>query len=207
MSVAQRERAALVATMRAVGPDAPTLCAGWTVRDLAAHLVVRERRPDAAPGILVAPLAGYTARVQRRIADTTPWAELLERVAAGPPPLSPFRLLDPLVNVTEMFIHHEDVRRAAPDWQPRALDPATTAALRRPLPLTARMALGRAPARVTLRTPDGAVAAVVGHGPALTLTGEPGELLLFLGGRDAARVAFDGDDALFAAVRTGRRGL
>ncbi|MGB8791572.1 MAG: TIGR03085 family protein, partial [Mycobacterium sp.] len=30
MSVAQRERAALVEILRAVGPDAPTLCEGWT---------------------------------------------------------------------------------------------------------------------------------------------------------------------------------
>ena len=29
-----------------VGPDAPTLCGDWTTRDLAAHLVMRERRPD-----------------------------------------------------------------------------------------------------------------------------------------------------------------
>ncbi|MFM7872077.1 MAG: maleylpyruvate isomerase N-terminal domain-containing protein, partial [Actinomycetota bacterium] len=35
------------------GPDAPTLCAGWTTRDLAAHIAVRERRPDAAAGILI----------------------------------------------------------------------------------------------------------------------------------------------------------
>ena len=50
MTAASRERAALVTTMRAVGPDAPTLCGDWTTRDLAAHLVLRERRPDAAPG-------------------------------------------------------------------------------------------------------------------------------------------------------------
>ena len=48
MSVAQDERARLVETMRAVGPDHPTLCGDWTTRDLAAHLVVRERRLDAA---------------------------------------------------------------------------------------------------------------------------------------------------------------
>ena len=61
MSVAQRERAALVATMRSVGPDAPTLCEGWTTRDLAAHLVIREYRVDAAPGILIPLFAGHTA--------------------------------------------------------------------------------------------------------------------------------------------------
>ena len=53
MTAAQRERSALVDTLRAVGPDAPTLCDGWKTRDLAAHLVVRERRLDATPGIMV----------------------------------------------------------------------------------------------------------------------------------------------------------
>ena len=38
MSHARDERSALVASLRDAGPDAPTLCAGWTTRDLAAHL-------------------------------------------------------------------------------------------------------------------------------------------------------------------------
>ena len=106
--------------MRAVGPDAPTLCGDWTTRDLAAHLVLRERRPDAAAGILISKLAGYTARKQKELTERTEWPDLLELVASGPPLYSPLKLLDPLVNTTEMFIHHEDVRRAAPGWQPRA---------------------------------------------------------------------------------------
>ena len=40
------------------GPDGPTLCEGWQTRDLAAHLVLRERRPDAAAGVMGGPLAG-----------------------------------------------------------------------------------------------------------------------------------------------------
>lgn len=55
---ARSERLALCETLRAVGPDAPTLCEGWLTRDLAAHLVLRESRPDAAPGIVVSALAG-----------------------------------------------------------------------------------------------------------------------------------------------------
>ena len=70
MTAASRERAALVNTMRDVGPDAPTLCGDWTVRDLAAHLVIRERRPDAAAGIMIPALAGYTARKQQHLTDT-----------------------------------------------------------------------------------------------------------------------------------------
>src|SRR5713226_6603591 len=59
------ERLALAALLEETGPDTPTLCAGWQTRDLAAHLVVRERRPDADVGMLGGPLAGYTARDQQ----------------------------------------------------------------------------------------------------------------------------------------------
>jgi uncharacterized protein (TIGR03085 family) len=120
MNPAQRERAALVETLRAVGPDAPTLCEGWTTRDLAAHLVVRERRLDATLGIALPMLADYTGKVQAKTAQSHSWEELVDMVSSGPPLYSPFKLLDPVVNVGEMFIHHEDVRRAADGWQPRA---------------------------------------------------------------------------------------
>lgn len=207
MTVAKRERAALVESFRAAGPDAPTLCEGWTARDLAAHLVLRERRLDATPGIAFPPLAGYTAKVQDKIAESTPWEELVDKIAGGPPFYSPFKLLDPLVNVAEMFIHHEDVRRAQPGWEPRQLDSATIAALLRPFPMLSKVTLSKVPARLTLRTPDGRTLAEVGSGPEVVLTGEPEELLLYAFGRDAIRVEFTGDDAAVAQVKTAKRGL
>ena len=127
MSVAQRERAALVEILRAVGPDAPTLCEGWMTRDLVAHLVVRERRPDALPGLVFGPLASYTARVQNRLSTSTKWEDLVELFASGPPVFSLFKVLDPLASIHEMFVHHEDVRRAQTGWEPRELDASTAA--------------------------------------------------------------------------------
>jgi uncharacterized protein (TIGR03085 family) len=210
MTAARCERSALVDTLRAVGPDAPTLCAGWTTRDLAAHLVVRERRLDATPGITIPFLAGYTAKVQDQTARSTSWDDLVDMVASGPPIYSPFRLFDAVANLGEMFIHHEDVRRATgPEggWQPRVLDESTVAALGRQLGLLSRMALGKLPAQVTLEAPDGRRIARVGHGDAVTVTGEPPELVLWVAGRDAARVEFDGDADAVAAVRESKRGL
>jgi uncharacterized protein (TIGR03085 family) len=207
MTAAQRERSALVETMRAVGPDAPTLCGDWNTRDLAAHLVVRERRLDATPGITIPALAGYTANVQCQVAESTDWDELVDKVASGPPLYSPFKLLDPVANMGEMFIHHEDVRRAQAGWEPRQLDDATVKALGRGLPLMARLTLAKAPARVSLRTPGGKTLVTVGRGPEVTVTGEPQELLLFISGRDAVRLEFDADEALVDAVRASRRGL
>lgn len=207
MTTAQRERAALVETMRTVGPDAPTLCGDWTTRDLAAHLVVREGRLDTTPGIAVPFLAGYTEKVRSQVAQSTDWDALLEKIASGPPLYSPFKILDPVANMDEMFIHHEDVRRAQTSWEPRPLDDATVKALGRGLPIMARLTLAKAPARVSLRTPQGKDLVTLGRGRALTVTGEPQELLLFISGRDAVRLEFDGDAALVEGVRTSRRGL
>jgi uncharacterized protein (TIGR03085 family) len=206
MTAAQRERAALVATMRTVGPDAPTLCEGWTTRDLAAHLVVRERRPDASPGIMIPFLAGYTDRVQRNAAASTDWEDLLDKIASGPPLFSPFKLIDSLANMDEMFVHHEDVRRAQSGWEPRSLDPDTLAALHRPIGFMARLTMGNVPARVSLRTPEGKTVAVVGRGPELVATGDIGELTMFVAGRDEAQLTFSDAQAI-AAVRAARRGL
>jgi uncharacterized protein (TIGR03085 family) len=206
VSVAQRERAALVETMRDVGPDAPTLCEGWKTRDLAAHLVIREYRPDAAPGIVIPFFSSHTARVQKEVAEQTHWEELLDKVASGPPAYSPFKLLDAVANVGEMFIHHEDVRRAQPAWEPRVLEPALTSSLRRTLPLMGRLTLAKLPARVALRTPEGKTVLTAGQGPAVTVTGAPEELLLFAVGR-RAKVEFDGEASAVQAVRDAPKGL
>src|SRR6202022_2029288 len=207
MTTARRERAALVETMRSVGPDAPTLCGDWTTRDLAAHLVVRERRLDATPGIAVPFLAGYTDKVQRQVAASAEWDELLDKIASGPPIFSPFKILDPVANMGEMFIHHEDVRRAQTGWEPRPLDDATVKALGRGLPIMARLTLAKAPARVSIRTAQGKDLVTVGRGTELTIRGDPQELLLFISGRDAVRLTFDGDPTLVDAVRASRRSL
>ncbi|MBB2988598.1 uncharacterized protein (TIGR03085 family) [Mycolicibacterium iranicum] len=207
MTVAQRERAALVATFRDTPPDAPTLCEGWDVRDLTAHLVVRERRLDAAPGILIPAFADYTERVQERTAASTDWDVLLGQVADGPPVYSPFKVLDPVANPAEMFIHHEDVRRAQGDWEPRPLDEETTGALRRPVAMMARMTLRKAPAKVVLRTPQGDTLATVGRGPEVSVTGDTGELLMFAAGRDQAWVSFDGAPEVIERLKQARGGL
>ena len=207
MTAAQHERGALVATFREVGPHAPTLCEGWNTTDLAAHLVIRERRLDATPGISLPLLAAYTARVQHKTARSTSWDALVEMVASGPPIYSPFKLLDPVANLGEMFIHHEDVRRAVDGWQPRVLDETIATPLRRQLGLMSRMMLRKLPAQVVLQTPTGDRIARVGRGEAVTVTGEPQELLLFVAGRDAVQVEFHGDASAVAAVRAAPRGL
>lgn len=206
MSVARDERVLLCDLFAEVGPDQPTLCGGWTTRDLAAHLVVRERRPDAAGGILVKPLAGYLDRVQRKVA-AKPWDELIRLVRTGPPVLSPYLLLDNLLNTTEFFVHHEDVRRAQPGWEPRPADAKRDPALWTAVTRVGRMMFRRSPVGVALRTPNGRETMVKRGPTTVSVVGAPGEVLLFAFGRDQARVDFDGEQSAIGAVRGLARGI
>lgn len=201
MSVANDERAMLVRTLRMVGPDAPTLCPGWTTRQLAAHLLARERRPDALLGIGVPRFAGRRHRIETQLATSRTWREVVDQLASGPPAYSPLRWLNRVANVHELFVHHEDIRRAAPGWAPRALDGRTNHALRRLTQFFAPVLIPGVPAQVTLRAPDGAVLASFGAGPQVTVIGAPGELLLFAFGRNEIRVDIRGDADVIEAVR------
>lgn len=206
---AQRERAALCDLFVAVGPDAPTLNEGWTARDLAAHLVVRERRPDAAVGLLAPPLARHGEKVRLAYASR-PWKELVELVRSGPPRTSIMGIgaVDRAANTSEYFIHHEDVRRGAGDLTPRDLDPGLIAQLWKISSRTARLALRNAPCGVVIVPTFGE--RLVGNKaqPAVELHGDVGELVLFLSGRQrAAHVEVVGPDAAAEAIRTARLGI
>ena len=207
---AQVERRAMVEAMRREGPDAPTLCTGWTTRDLAVHLLLRERRPDAAAGMFLPPLGAWTGRVTRSYAARD-YDDLLNHVESGPPWFSLFALPDKYLNLAEMFVHHEDVLRGGADptgpWAPRELAPGLSAALERPLKMMGRMTMGKSPARVTLRTPDGRDLLAVGSGEPVTVVGAVGELLLFAFGRAPVDVAFLGEPAVVALLSMARRSL
>ncbi|HEY3879915.1 MAG TPA: TIGR03085 family metal-binding protein [Trebonia sp.] len=198
MTNAQDERAALAALLEETGPDGPTLCEGWQTRDLAAHLVLRERRPDAAVGVMGGPLAPYTARVQQQFLDRYSYQDLVTQFRSGPPRLSPFAItaLDEAANAVEYFVHHEDVRRAsAGDWTERELSPAMSELLWKRLK-SARLLLRSAPAGIVLaREHNGKLDLIIAKtaAPTVTVTGSPAELTLWSMGRtSASHVALDG---------------
>jgi uncharacterized protein (TIGR03085 family) len=206
---ARTERRALCDTLLTVGPDAPTLCGSWSTRDLAAHLVIRERRPDAALGILAAPFRSHGEKV--RLAEAArPFEELVDRVRSGPPSWSPQRIgtLDRLTNTAEYFVHHEDILRGAGSGEPRELDPALVDALGTLVRRGARL-LGRAAPGGLVLAPDGMAPVVAKKGePAVTVAGPIGEIVLFVYGRQSvARVNLDGPDELVEATRTARFGV
>jgi uncharacterized protein (TIGR03085 family) len=217
VSYASDERMALCALLDETGPDAPTLCEGWRTADLAAHLVLRERRPDAAAGLLGGPLAGYTRRVNQALSARMPFPRLVELIRTGPPPLSPFRLpgVEARINLVEFFVHHEDVRRGTGGWQPRELPGGLTEALWQRL-RASRLLFRHSPVGVELARDD--LAADGGERqvrmtarartPVVTVTGHPAELVMWaLGRTGAARVRLDGNADAVRQLAAARRGV
>ncbi|HJQ47548.1 MAG TPA: TIGR03085 family metal-binding protein [Amycolatopsis sp.] len=208
MGVAADERAALCELFHEVGPEAPTLCEGWAARDLAAHLVLREHRVDAALGILLAPFASHMRRVQDGYA-ARPWPDLVEQVRRGPAWYWPTSIgpVDELTNTAEFLVHHEDLRRGDPGWEPRPADAVRDDAAWRSVRGAARLNLRTARVGVTLRTTDGRGAQVKSGPDPVTVVGHPLELLLFVFGRDAVHLTFDGDPAAISSLRSANRAL
>ncbi len=197
--VSQSERAALADLLEQLGPDQPTCCAGWRTRDLAAHLVVRDRRPDSMPGLVLdGRLAAWTERVRQGARRRRSWGQLVHEVRSGPPAWVPtaWPAVDRALNTVEMVIHHEDVRRAQPDWAPRELPAEVQDRLWSSLPTVKRAPTVPATAGglVARRTDvpagsDGAEHRVRDGEPTTVVSGEPLEVLLWLSGRQSvARV-------------------
>ena len=211
---ARREREALCDLFLEVGPDAPTLCGPWTTRDLAAHLVMRERRPDGAAGIGIRSLAAYGKKVQDSIAATE-WTELVEKVRTGPPKWFPTRIpaLDALANTVEFYVHHEDVRRAGDEWTSRELSDDLNAALTKMASKMSRPMARSSKVGVVLEPTDGgsvpATPIIANKAiPSVTVRGPIGELVLFIYGRQGkSDVELLGNDDDIAAVSSASFGI
>jgi uncharacterized protein (TIGR03085 family) len=209
---ARTERLALADALARAGPDAPTLCEGWTTKDLAAHLAARERRADAAPGIAVSAFGGWTEHVRRQYRDTHTHPELVDMVRHlswwNPLRWAP---LDEVTNLLEFFVHHEDVRRGGADWAPRDLDPGLADALWERLPTVAKLNLRKVRATVEIEAPGrGRFTAREGDPQAATavVRGEPGELVLFFFGRQrACQVTIDAPAEIAARLQGAAYGV
>ena len=206
-----RERLDLAALLLALGPDAPTLCAGWNAADLAAHLVIRESRPDAALGILGGPLASWTKHVQDATANL-PYAELVAKVRNGPPALSLFAIpgVDGLANLFEYFVHHEDLRRGQANWKPRQLPTDFADLLWSRISKSSRLLYRKVPVGVVFERTDAVsmIRLVARKGsPSITLRGDVGELVLRSYGRTAVNLETDGTAAAVSAFNSAPLGI
>ncbi|OBG41524.1 TIGR03085 family metal-binding protein [Mycobacterium sp. E3198] len=199
-----QERVKLCDSFDELGPSVPTLLDGWTAHDLAAHLVERERDLLGGPClVLPGPFGRFAERRRVRLARLHDFAALVALVRSGPP-IGFFRIgwVRGMANLNESFVHHEDLRRAN-GLGVRDLTPAMDAGLWRNV---------RRGGRFLSRRLRGCGLEVVWAGtservlvrpgsPTAVLSGPPGELLLYLFGRQAAaKVEVSGPAEAVAAV-------
>jgi uncharacterized protein (TIGR03085 family) len=207
--MSRTERSELCDLALQVGGDQPTLCEGWTVKDLVVHLLVRERSP-AAVGIAVAPLAGLTEREYRRVGRGD-FPVLVEKLRNGPPALSPYAVpkVEAIVNTVEFFVHHEDIRRAQPEWTPRSLGEDEEKLLWSMVRTAGKRMTRKAPVGLTIENSVTGSRAVLREGsPSVVVRGLPSEITLFLFGRQPqARVELLGDDDAVARLSSTPLGI
>lgn len=202
MSFSSTERARLADLLLELGPDAPTLCEGWTTRDLAVHLFLRENRPLAAAGMFVGAFSGQLAKASASAGERD-FGDLVRDWADGPGRrLNPLRLIDAQLNTAEHFIHHEDVRRGDGVARPREFSTAVQEQMHGVLSMFAPRMLSKSASPVILH-PHGLprIVAVDERGVSLDgedvvrVSGDVGELLLWVFGRDVVEVSIDGNPA------------
>lgn len=205
-SLARRERQSLCDLAQTLDGASPTLCGDWDLSMLLAHLIVRERRPLSASGIMVPQLAWVTERAMaKEVARGVPaMISTLRR-----PPLTPYSLpvVERFTQTLEYFVHHEDIRRAQPAWEPRLLPDEDVEEL---WTLVSRSGayLGRGlsvPVRLARRDRPGTAAFSKGPDP-VVVTGAVSELVLWAFGRTALRdLTVDGPPEALARLEASDR--
>lgn len=185
----ERERRELCDLLMQLGPNANTLCEGWTTLDLAAHLVLREH------------FKRWTA--ERMAVERAKELPMLVARLRGGAPLVPWRVpgIRAALNGAEYFIHHEDVRRAN-GFGPRTDRPDLEQMAWRLNSFNGRRLARRIrPYGLELCRPQGEPRRF-GPPGGVTLRGESTEILLYVSGRRAAAlVTIEGDAEAVAALR------
>ena len=207
----EQERRKLCDVFDELGPSAATLLEGWTAHDLAAHIVLRERDLVAAPClVLPGPFQQFAERRRARLAVRRDFRWLVARIRSGPPP-GFFRIgwVRSFPNLNEFFVHHEDVRRAN-GMDARTLTTDLEVALWRNVCRGSRYLSRRLrDAGLEVEWSGTSEQLRVRRGePTARLNGLPGELLLYVFGRQgAAHVEVTGPAEAVAAVHATQFGM
>ena len=117
MALARAEQADLAAFLRTLAPDqwdVPSLCAGWTVRDVVAHIASYDGVADREIGRrLVRSRLSPNGANAGGVADfrDRPTDELVDLVATADGTRGLPATLAARVILTDTLIHHQDIRR------------------------------------------------------------------------------------------------
>jgi len=202
------ERTHLCALAEQLGPDAPTLCEGWDVKDLVVHLLVRERSLAAA-GIVVPALSGLLDKASERRARED-FHDLVSQLRSGPPIFSLYAVpkLGSVLNNLEYFVHHEDIRRAQPGWKPRSLPPHIENGLWKAVRHAGRGLTATAPVGVVAVRSDTGEETTFKAGDGVVLRGLPSEIVIYVFGRkEHSLVEITGKPEHVAAIQDKSLGI
>jgi uncharacterized protein (TIGR03085 family) len=207
-SLAKRERYAIAQTLRNLGPDAPTLCEGWTSFDLLVHLISRENRPDAAIGILIPAFSQYSKKVAEDIKQRG-FETLVQEFEDGPKQFSPFAIpgIDNLANSFEFLVHHEDLLRAQPNYVARVFVDLDKKLLWKRFTQSGRLFLRKAKVGIIAKSDQGVFTIKSGNS-CVTMEGDVVDLILYSFGRkSAANIKFEGDEESIRILEETKFGL
>ena len=199
---AKSERSGICQTLRQLGPDQPTLCQGWTTKDLLVHLIVRENRPDAAVGLFIPFLSSYTESISKKYKEKT-FEELITLFENVPKSPSPFSLpkVDEIANTFEFLVHHEDILRAQSNYQPRKLTDEEAKFIWSRFTKSAVFFMRKVKVGVVAKTEQGTYTLKRGD-DVVTISGNIIDLVMFAFGRkDKTEINFEGNPSAIERLK------
>ncbi|MGH9096400.1 MAG: maleylpyruvate isomerase family mycothiol-dependent enzyme [Acidimicrobiales bacterium] len=216
----RQEWADLYDTLASSGPEAPTLCGGWTTSVLAAHVVATQKGRGIpvflafVTGLIaittLGPLRPVAQRQFGRLMDhelARGYPALLRELHRGPPLTYQFPGFA-WVRLWEIWIHHEDVRRAN-GGSPRQSAPKVESILWRMVAMIG-ITQGRrfGSNGVVARSSNRRAIRLHCGSPEVHIVGAPGEVLLFLNGRKkTAAVQLEGPAHAVSEVAMAQLGV
>jgi uncharacterized protein (TIGR03083 family) len=199
MSMARAERADLHAFLTTLTPqqwDTPSLCSGWTVKDIVAHVISYEEL--GTMGLMKRLVKGRIVRANEvgvdEFAALSP-QELLEFLGNHLTPQGLTAGFGGMIALVDGTIHHQDIRRTL--GQPRTIPANRLGRVLGLVPGNPRLGAGRRIRRLRLRATD--IDWEHGRGPEVSGPGEA--LLMAMAGRPAAIADLAGPGRATLAAR------
>ena len=204
----EAERSELAELLGRLSPeelDHPSLCQGWSVRDVAAHAISYDRLNPFVYAVLFV----FTGLSINRTNKALVWwwrrrdlDRLMDAYRRSPRPRGMMRLLGSRIALLDVLVHQQDIRR--PLDRPREIPPARTEAVARIL-VHHRIGAGGASRARHLRFEATDAGWTVGTGEQ-TVSGPAEAIVTALAGRADALQSLEGDGFESFTARVAGRG-